>query len=64
MIDIKTNEILRTFESVVAASLYMNFKTSSNITSVCKGKRAHAGGYLWRYVDEDVSEAGGGVETP
>ena len=53
MIDMETNEILKTFESVVDASKYMNFKTSSNITSVCKGNRPHSGGYLWRYAIED-----------
>ena len=53
MIDMETNEILKTFESVIDASQYMNFKTSSNITSVCKGNRPHSGGYLWRYAIED-----------
>ncbi|MBQ8418585.1 MAG: hypothetical protein IJX10_08165 [Phascolarctobacterium sp.] len=52
MIDMNTNEILKTFESIVDAAQYMNFRTSSNITSVCKGKRMHAGGYLWRYEGE------------
>ena len=56
MIDIDTNEVLKTFESISDAVKYMNFNTSSNIISVCKGKRPHAGGYLWRYADEVVIE--------
>ncbi len=58
MIDMKTNEILKTFESVVDAAQYMNFKTSGNITSVCKGTRSHSGGYLWRYADEGLTDDG------
>jgi hypothetical protein len=52
MIDMETNEVLKTFESISVAAQYMNFRTTSNITSVCKGNRPHAGGYLWRYADE------------
>lgn len=62
-----TNEVLKIYESVTDAAIDMNFNTSSNITSVCKGKRPHAGGYLWRYADEvaniDIKEERGKKET-
>ena len=51
-INMVTNEIIKIYESVTDAAIDMNFNTSSNITSVCKNKRPHAGGYLWRYADE------------
>jgi hypothetical protein len=51
-INMVTNEIIKIYESVTDAAIDMNFNNSSNITSVCKNKRPHAGGYLWRYADE------------
>ena len=55
-IDMLNYEIIKTYESVTDAAIDMKFKTSSNITSVCNGKRPHAGGYLWRYADEYLDD--------
>lgn len=51
MIDIKTNEILKTFVSISEASRVMNI-TSGNICAVLAGKRKHTKGYGWKYVQE------------
>lgn len=50
MIDIKTGEIIKTFDSINEASEEMKINRS-NISMVCKGNssRTQAGGYRWRY---------------
>lgn len=48
MIDLKTNEILRTFPSIKEAKISLNIKT--DIGSVCSGKRKQAGGYYWKKI--------------
>ena len=48
MIDPESGEILRTFISISDASRKMNIN-NSNISMVCKGIRAKAGGYVWAY---------------
>lgn len=49
LIDIKTNKILKTFNSVTEASKEMHI-SYGNISKVCKGQREEAGGYKWSYV--------------
>ena len=49
MIDVKTNNLIRTFKSISEASREMKIN-SSNITMVCKGNKKHAGGYYWEYI--------------
>lgn len=56
MIDKQSNKVLRTFESIMDASRQMNI-SSGNIGTVCRGKRPYAGGYIWRYADEEVSKS-------
>ena len=51
-IDMETNEILRKFSSSCEAGRWLGLKNFSNITSCCKGRRNHAFGYKWCYVDE------------
>lgn len=52
MIDIKTNEVIKTFKSISQASREMKIN-SSNISIVCKGIRKYAGGYIWKYIKKD-----------
>ena len=52
MIDRETKEILRTFESASEASKQMKI-SGGNINAVLHGKRAHAGGYIWHYEEND-----------
>ena len=48
MIEPETKEIIETFKSISDATRQTGI-SSSNITSVCKGNRKKAGGYLWAY---------------
>ena len=50
MIDLKTGEVLKVFESIAEAGRQTKNSTG-NIGSVCKGIRPAAGGYIWKYVD-------------
>lgn len=43
--------IMKLFESALTASKELSID-SSGIAKVCKGKRNHAGGYKWEYVNE------------
>lgn len=52
MIDPKTKEIIKTFLSISDASRALNIN-SSNISMVCKGYRPKAGGYIWKYSDNN-----------
>lgn len=45
------NEEIRIFETVTEAASESNAQRS-HIALVCKGKRKHAGGYKWMYLDE------------
>ena len=51
-IDINTKKIINTFNSMAEMSKETGIN-SSHISSVCKGKRKTAGGYIWRYADSD-----------
>ena len=55
MIDPDTRETIKTFDSVTEASEELGIN-KSNISSVCKGKREKAGGYMWRYAEKVTSE--------
>lgn len=48
-IDVKTNEVIKRFDSLGDASR-MTGVDSSSITKCCRGKRATAGGFVWRYI--------------
>lgn len=54
MIDINTNKVVKTFNSIAEASKEMKI-SHGNITSVCKGdtNRTQAGGYKWRYLNNE-----------
>lgn len=53
MIDMDTNEVIRTFPSISEASRQMSI-SSGNIAAVCKGTgRKHAGGYFWNYLPSE-----------
>ena len=51
MIDPKTNKIIQTFISIADASRKMKI-SHGNIGMVCQGIRPKAGGYIWRYANE------------
>ena len=55
MIDSKTNMIIQTFISISDASRKMKI-SSGNIAMVCQGIRPKAGGYIWRYADEEETK--------
>ena len=48
MLDIKTNDVIKTFSSIQEAARTLN-TMPSNICMVCKGIRNKACGYKWRY---------------
>lgn len=48
-IDIKTGEIIQTYESAMAAARELGKKKGSHITEVCKGKGQTAYGFYWSY---------------
>lgn len=50
MIDLHTNQIIKSFVSISDASRKMNI-SSGNIAAVCKGIRKRAGGYGWKYTN-------------
>ena len=50
MIDLKTGELIKIFDSIAEAGRQTK-NSSGNIGSVCKGIRPNAGGYFWKYVD-------------
>lgn len=50
MLDIKTTHLLKTFDCVTDALIYLNKPIKAgNISAVCKGKRSHTFGYKWAY---------------
>ena len=56
MIDIESQEIIRTFSSISEASREMGI-SSGNISAVCRGLgRKQAGGYIWKYCDDIKKE--------
>ena len=48
-IDIKTGQVIQTFESAMAAARFLGKSKGSHITEVCKGKGNTAYGYKWEY---------------
>lgn len=44
----KDNELIKTFNSLKEASIFIGAKTHSNISTVLSGKRKKAGGYFWK----------------
>lgn len=53
MIDIKTNESIRIFDSAEQAGKFLGKINGGHISDVCKGKRKTAYGYLWKYVSNE-----------
>lgn len=51
-IDRNTGEIIKTYDSIRAASRAMGRKTNSNISQVCKGIRPSVFGYCWMEADD------------
>lgn len=48
--DKQTGQMLRIYDSIVEANLSLGkAKNDSSITSVCKGRRKSAFGYVWKY---------------
>ena len=45
------------FENAVLASKFINAKTTSNIYGCCRGKQKTAGGYHWKFADDNKNEA-------
>lgn len=55
MLNPTTQEEIKVFNSISEASRVLGIN-SSNITSVCKEQRQKAGGYIWKYLDEEQAE--------
>ncbi len=49
-IDIETNKIIKTFDSISSACKELNKNNKGDISSVCEGKRITAFGFKWSYV--------------
>lgn len=52
-IDIETNEIIKEWESMKIAADYYNLN-SVGISNCCRGKQKTAGGFKWRYKNENI----------
>jgi len=52
MLDKKTLEPLKEFDSTRQAERIMNIQHST-ISKVCKGKKKSAGGYFWQYIERN-----------
>ena len=52
-IDLKTGEIIHSFESVADAMRFLGLSKSSHIIECCKGKLKQAYGYIWKYASLD-----------
>jgi hypothetical protein len=50
-IDLITNQIINTFDSISDAQRELKVKCRMNISQVCCGKRKKAYGYKWAYVE-------------
>lgn len=50
-LDINTEEVINIFNSITEALNFLNKPKSGNITLCCKGQRATAYGYKWKYID-------------
>lgn len=51
-IDMKTNEVIKIFNSISEAAKAVGQKNPSNIGGVCRGERKSVGGYFWKYESE------------
>lgn len=49
--DLKTNQLLATYDSIALASRENNCD-ASGISKTCRGKRSYCGGFIWRYLDQ------------
>lgn len=52
MLDKETNEFISEFSSVAEAKRFLNIKSGSDISKVCKGGQITAYGYKWMYKSE------------
>lgn len=50
----KDNRFIKQWDGLINIEKELNINRN-NITTVCKGKRKTAGGYIWRYVDEEFN---------
>ena len=51
----KDGKLIRVWDSIKEAAKALNMKSQANISSVCKGNRKYAGGYIWEYVMSNLS---------
>lgn len=54
MIDKKSGETIKTFNSIIDGAKYIGKNKSCHIVSCCKGKLKTAYGYKWKYANEQV----------
>lgn len=51
----KSGQLIQIYDSITQAAKATGQKSSSNISQVCKGKAATAGGFIWRYYEESYN---------
>lgn len=56
MIDPKTNQVIKEFESAMEAGRQMNID-NSNISRACRGDYKTSGGYMWKYKNENQNNS-------
>ena len=49
----KEGEYIMSFPASKEAARYVGLKTNSDILKCCSGKRSSAGGYQWRYINDE-----------
>ena len=50
------NNLIQIFNSVIEAAQSINVYNGAHISECCKGKRQKCGGYIWKYVDENLDD--------
>lgn len=45
---------IRTWNSIIEASKFYGFKSSTTIIKNCKGKTKTSGGYVWKYQEKSI----------
>ena len=53
MLDLNTKEVLRTFKTLASVKRETGIN-QFNVRSVCLGLRNHAGGYGWKFINEEM----------
>ena len=50
----KNGNFIKEYNSIAEATKSLGYKSKSNISTCCKGKKKSVGGYIWKYKNEGV----------